>query len=260
MATHIPSTSQLDIACADDQLPDNLDGESLGNEELADIAEDDFAGEVGRDINALEFNLVSVSRSINWERAAARGLNFAWLFSGCQAQHEDFASAFQHSGIQPTRIGMEGNTLHMLLDEAGFEKLVGTLSEGKHDGVVLTPPTLTFSSTIHGKSYRTSDKKEMNGRKGLSGPDKERVRIETLAMIRTAAVVKMACNLGIPTILVLPFGEEYAFNPVRHEAIMEALSTADDAGLQNIQLSKGELRGGGLSIHAFGFALPDAAG
>ena len=106
----------------------------MGGEELADIAEYDFAGEVGSDINALELNLVSVSRSINWERAAARGLNFAWLFSGCQAQHEDFASAFQRSGIQPARIGMEGNTLQMLLDEAGFEKLLGTLGEGKHDG------------------------------------------------------------------------------------------------------------------------------
>ena len=81
-ATHLSSTPQLGTACADGHLPDDLDGESLGDDELADLADDGGASDAGSNIKALESNLVSVNHSINWEMAAARGLNFAWLFSG----------------------------------------------------------------------------------------------------------------------------------------------------------------------------------
>ena len=145
---------------------------------------------------------------VNHEQMMASVINIARFFSRFAALGEHLSLAMGRVGVSATEYSLGGDSTHALLAETGFDSMRQSIESSGFDGLVLTPPCVTFlANTGSGIVNRRGNASEIGGVKNLKGKSKEFVRTEELALQRREVLFNVAKAKEIPALLIVPYGE-----------------------------------------------------
>ena len=181
-------------------------------------------------------------------------LKVVLVFSGASSASDHINQALSLEGFRDNaveNISVFGDTAAAVLDPSVWDSTRQRLAADGKQMCIITPPCFTFLKKF---GLREVGSLKENGVR-LKGKEKENVRCETLCLKRAADLCLALRGAGLPFLLVLPFGEEFVFNPAAHSAFKSVL---DDDHLDHHNIltkSVVELRGSGLSLFGGGGQL-----
>ena len=155
-------SSYADPGCAAD-MDQDMDDDASG---IGD------RGKVSCSGHQAAFDCLRLSSDIGQGQHGASGASFAWFFAGASIVNVYLDSAFKHAGIPVNKYGIDDDTIHMLMDESGFEQLLVALQRGRTNGVAITPPVFNFlPNPGDGPQHRGKARDEREGLRNSKGED-----------------------------------------------------------------------------------------